>query len=352
MHSITSTTPLAPNQLLATAGYPAGWAIQGDVSTSVRDVRGGKAYSYRFAARPQSLDLPALYAASRVRKLRPLAPRKTSRGAVLLFSDLQVGKTDHRGGTAELIARLARIRAELGARLKTRPVDRILLADLGDGIESFSNTAGQAFTNDRSLPEQLDIYATELYEMVKLAARHAPVDVTVVPSNHSAWRAGKQALGRPGDDFGLTVHHLVQRATDAARLPVKFHAPDVWEEALAVDFMGTLVGMHHGHQAASGRFGAWVAKQVAGGGALAECELILSGHFHTLVQEQIGRLTNGRARWHVQATCTDNGSSWWRNGSGVGDSDAGLTVLEVARRGGFQVGSVDVLYGDSVTAHR
>ena len=74
MHSITSTTPLAPNQLLATAGYPAGWAIQGDVTTSVRDTRGGKSYSYRFAARPQSLDLPALYGASRAPRLPPPAP--------------------------------------------------------------------------------------------------------------------------------------------------------------------------------------------------------------------------------------------------------------------------------------
>lgn len=294
--------------------------------------------------------LPALYAASRARKLRSVVRRANGRGRVLLFADLQVGKTDHRGGTAEFLQRMACVRAELDAELKANPVERILIADLGDGIEGFNSTASEMFTNDRSLPEQLDLYATELYEMVKVAARHAPVDVLVVPSNHASWRAGKQSLGRPSDDFGIYVHKQVEKLTQVAGLDVTFNYPGIFDETITVSFVGRRIGATHGHQAGPSSFPTWFAKQMSGGGPLADAEIVISGHYHSFMVQQLGRLTSGLARWWVQATCLDNGSSWWKNAGGMGDSDAGMTTFLVNRTAGFQLGSTDVLYGQDVEA--
>ena len=339
-----------PDEQLDAAGLdPEAWEIVQTVS--IKQSRDGDiAFTLLVRERPEST-LRVLYRTARKQKLRYVKRSQGGRGLVVLWADLQYGKTDHRGGTPELVERLARIRVELEATLRVMKPEQILVADLGDPIEGFENTGSQSFTNDRSLPGQLDGAATELWLLLQLCERHCRggVSVLTVPSNHGAWRNGPQRLGKPSDDFGLMITRQVEKLAYAAGYKVAFHYPDPWSETVAVDFMGHRIAATHGHQARGGSFGEWFGQQIAGGTALAGAEVILSGHYHSLVQEQIGRLANGAPTWHVQATTLDSGSSWWTNSGGQGDSDAGLTVLEVAGHG-FDVGSVRVLYGRDVDA--
>jgi hypothetical protein len=169
----------------------------------------------------EAVDLPALYAAARHATPKSTPPYQ-DRATVIVWADPQIGKTGSRGGTAELIERSTVIRKKLDELLGERNPSAILLADAGDGIEGFESGGNPMFTNDLSLSGQLDTYGTELFEYINLAHGYAPVTVAGIPSNHAAWRCGKQNLGRPSDDLGLFMHKQVQRVTDAAGMGVSW----------------------------------------------------------------------------------------------------------------------------------
>jgi hypothetical protein len=341
--SIIDTHP-APPIVIPPAGFELSstWQIaSGEWRSSLRRT-GTKAEQ---TEEPRT-DLPALYAAARSRKPRPLRPtRLKDVGKAVLFTDLQAGKTDHRGGTVELIQRMAEKRELLDEQITRDRPSSLALLDGGDGIESFAQTAGQAFTNDLSLMDQIDVYATELYETIRMMARHGvPVTVAGVPSNHAAWRSGKQALGKPSDDWGLHVHKQVEKITQAQGLDVAFVKPaDQYSESLAFDFAGHRLGLTHGHQAGPGKFGDWFAKQAHGGGPLFDADVVATGHYHCPAYGLIGRLPNGWQRHHLQGPTLDNGSAWYRNSSGGTDSDPGLMTFDVRPGIQFDIGAVGML---------
>src|SRR5690606_33893766 len=117
--------------------------------------------------------------------------RKTSTGRtrIVVASDVQVGKTDHRGGTGELLERVDSVLARLDDEMKANPCDDVVIVDPGDLTEGFENVASQGFTNDLSFPEQLRYARVILTEIVtRAAAHHERTRVATVPSNHGAWR--------------------------------------------------------------------------------------------------------------------------------------------------------------------
>ena len=216
-----------------------------DYKLSIRAIAyGADLFSNRMSATPDlarkakaeaeaaRLYLPALYAEAARTRIKPHPPRTGKSTTVVVFADPQVGKRDSRGGTPELIARLAVTRAKLAAYIEAGDSANYVLADVGDGTESFENVASQAHLNDLSFPDQVDMYATERWKFETLMARYGPVDSLAVPSNHGAWRAGKNVLGKPTDDWGIHVHRrLAERAADTGQ-PITHHFPEEWNESL------------------------------------------------------------------------------------------------------------------------
>jgi hypothetical protein len=203
------------------------------------------------------------------------------------------------------------------------------------GRQGFENTGSQAHTNDRSFPEQLDDAQAILAQFVtRVAARHRRTRVATVPSNHGAWRKGKDRLGRPGDDFGIMTHRSIARVMEVSgRDDVGFVIPDPWSEALAIQVRGAVVGMAHGHQVSKpDGVPDWWARQTHGGGPLAAASILITGHFHHLRVQSTGSI-DGRDRWWLQAPTLDNGSAWFRNGSGGSDSEAGLLTFTIGDDG-------------------
>ena len=284
----------------------------------------------------EQIDYPGLLRT--IRQNRPARPRKatTSRTRVVVASDAQIGKVDDRGGTPELLARIDAILTVLDAEMKRLPCDDAVTLDPGDLTEGFENTAQQAHTNDRSLPEQLDLAQVVLSEIVgRIAARHpGGVRVATVPSNHGAWRRGKDRLGKPSDDFGIMVHRAVARQyAFAGRDDVSWVIPESWDESLALQVRGAIVGMAHGHQVTQpNQLPVWWAKQTHGGGPLAAASILITGHFHHLRVEPSGQIDR-RDRWWMQAPTLDNGSSWFRNAGGGSDSEPGLLTFTVDDEG-------------------
>ncbi|WP_156371737.1 hypothetical protein [Microbacterium sp. Leaf203] len=331
---VLSPVALDERGMLAEAGFdPDMHIIDGAVATTVN----ARGFTYRFKAVRVVHDLPALHATASRRRNAPYKVQPvTGLGEVVVYADAQWGKTASGGGSPETIERSARVRGHIVQRLRRKAPAEIALVDLGDGIESFNNVASQAFTNDLSLPQQIDAYATDVFLWVEALARIAPVTVTVVPSNHSAWREGKQTLGRPEDDFGIMVHRLVERQARAARLDATWVYPQPFDETVTVTVVGHIIGAAHGHQAAPQGLVKWWTGQTFGRQAIADAEVLLTGHYHHLALQAVGE-----RRWWVQAPTLDGGSDWYRAKSGL-DTPPGVLTFSVRRDTGFDVGSLDL----------
>jgi hypothetical protein len=345
-----TTGPIPPvatdNDLLIQFGYdPEEIEIVGTVNQWRKQLKNGEwRVSYYFKHRPKttSLDLPALYQAAGKKKQRPARGARTQKTLVVALSDMQIGKTGSRGGTPELLERLHETRARLEVLLEDVKPEHLVLAEVGDLFEGFESGGNPAFTNDLSLAQQMDMASTEVYEFVKLMERYGPVDVLCVPSNHTAWRNGKQNLGNPQDDLGLFVHQQVEKVAKAAGLNASWHYPAPYDEAIIHQVRGTVLGVVHGNQYGPGAAPTYWAKQQHGGQPVGSADILLTGHYHVLTVIPTGRNPyTARSKWWLQAPTIDNGSDWFRNKAGQ-DSDPGLLVFAIDDDG-FNLQSLAVI---------
>lgn len=286
-----------------------------------------------------TVPLPALIEASR-RKPRPSRAAPTAgRHEVVVISDFQLGKRNEQYGTPELLDVLAGKVAALDEHLKRVKPERIHLFDLGDLIEGDQTGAVSERMLDLSHPEQLDAGATMVYEFANVCEKHAPTEVVAVPSNHTRWRAGKQNLGKPTDDYGLHIHRQVRDRMEGRRITWTF--PNEWDESVTVNVNGLNIGATHGHQYGTGGAAKWWAGQIHGGNALARADVLLTGHYHHLTILPTGRNLDGVQKWWVQAPHCEAGSAWFRNSSGE-SSDGGILTFAVTEPR-FDVGSLTIL---------
>lgn len=304
-------------------------------------------YSGRFA-RLTTADLEADEAANLLRLIKRKKNKPSTDNAtcarVVIISDPQVGKVDHRGGTAELLERVAYFRNELDQIMADQPCAEAVVLDAGDLIEGFENTKGQMHGNDLSLPSMLKVSRAILTDIIgTVAARHASTRVATVPSNHSAWRSGSGYLGTPADDFGIDCHRAVSEVFAHANQSVEWVWPETWDQSVALNIAGARVGVTHGHYAKQRRFKEWLAGQALGSTVLADCDIIISGHYHSFLLEGVGYL-NGRERTHLQAPTMDNGSEWWRAITGD-DSAPGLLTFTITNG---QIGNLRLIQHTTV----
>lgn len=334
------------NALLREFGYnPDEIEIIGTINQWRKQMPDGEwRVSYYFKHRPRTAnwDLPALYQAAKRKPKTKAACTPNSRTTVVALSDAQIGKTGSRGGTPELVDRLYEKRELLDKHLRKVKPESLVLAEAGDLFEGFESGGNPMFTNDLSLAQQIDMAVTEVYEFVVLMAKYGPVNVMCVPSNHTAWRNGKQNLGRPGDDLGLLAHRQVEKVAKAAGIDATWHYPPEYDEATVLSVRGTNVGMVHGNQYNHGGAGKWWAQQQHGGQPVGSADILIGGHYHVLNVIPTGRNPHtGRSKWFVQAPTLDNGSDWFRNRAGE-DSDPGLLVFDITDEG-FDLQSLTVL---------
>lgn len=303
------------------------------------------AWRYRFAViqAVEFIDLPNMYAAARTRPRKPVVARHDPRHTIVVFADPQFGKVGRRGGTPELHDRMQEKRELIAGTLKKRRPTSVALLDGGDGFEGFNSGGNPMFMNDLSLADQMDAYGTELMELVHVLYPYGPLSKLAVPSNHTAWRNGKQLLGKPGDDLGLYVHRQVDKEIRAAKLKnVTSVYPEPFDESVAYDAMGTVIGLVHGNQFGPGQAVNWWEKQTFGAQAIAKADILVTGHYHTFGAGVGGRNPHTeRQRWWLGAPTVDNGSDWYRTTAGR-DSDPGILVFDVTDNG-FDMQSLTIL---------
>lgn len=300
------------------------------------------AYKFTIMARGFSVDLPALY--NEVRKAKGIKPKPATGEAtvVVCWADIQTGKVDHLGGLEELLLRLEDKRTSLNEYLKSHKFDSIIVADVGDIIEGFSNYEGQFRNNALSLMDQVDVAATELWKTVQLCAKYSHVDMLSIPSNHCAWRKGGKSLaGKPTDDWGLHINKRLERHAEEIKLDASFHRPEGFDEVLQFDTRGTTIALAHGHQVNNpDQIKNWWAKMTHSG--VLSADILITGHFHFPSLRPSGRDNKtGRSRWHIQCPTLDNGSAWWKFKQGE-DGDPALAVFLI-NNDGFDISSFSLL---------
>ena len=336
------------DEFLRSAGYdPAVYEVVGNtVKTSKWQQREGGEWltSFRFTFRLKavSIDLPLLFA--QARKTKPSTPPLTASEKVFVVipADYQVGKVDSRGGTKELIERVFASYARIEKKLKAGKYERIVVIDGGDIIESISNKTNmqQLATNDLSVPQQVDLAAALMWDLLKITTKYAPTTYASVGSNHCQQRVNGQVVGRPGvDDWGIVISQQLARLSREVGLPVTFLIPQPEDESLAFDPFGDgyhILGVWHGHQAArpEGQV-AWWEKQSFGHQPIAAATIGISAHFHHLAIKELGKAHHGGSRYWIQASTSDSGSSWYRRSSGS-DSAPGIVCFELEKEVAFQ----------------
>jgi len=283
--------------------------------------------------------LPSLFEAARKKTRDVNFKTRSDRTEVVVISDFQIGKVNENGGWPELLDVLMEKVALLDAHLRKVKPKRIKLFDLGDLLEGDQTGAGPERNLDLSHPEQLDAGATILYEFVNVCVKYAETEVATVPSNHTRWRDGKQNLGKPGDDYGIHIHRQVEKQFAGRR--VSWVYPKAWDESLLVDVDGLRVGLFHGHLLAKGKGNEWWAKQMHGGGAIAQADVLLTGHYHHFYAMPTGRNFNGVQKWWLQAPHCETGSAWFRNQTGE-SSDGGIMTFGVVD-GTFSMSRLQIL---------
>lgn len=301
------------------------------------------AYRFRFKKRVgTNPDLPLLYAEAK--KTRKPVPKATETGKVFVacLADFQVGKVDYRGGSKELVQRVLASYDRIEAQLKRGKYERIFALDLGDIIEGIENAANmsQLQGNDLSVMQQVDLAASLVWDFLKMATKYAPVTYASIGSNHCQWRVNKQAIGKPGkDDWGIVILQQLRRLATEVGLPVDFLVPHEEEESLIFDAFGDgfhLVGIAHGHQFSRPENAiTWWRQNTFGNQTISAASILLTAHFHHLRVVEAGQSHNGGSRFWVQATTSDNGSSWFKRVSGE-DSVPGITCLELSKGQHYQ----------------
>jgi hypothetical protein len=303
--------------------------------------------SYRFTFRQKATDLNLpLLIAEGLKKAKPVKPGKVNpRALVILWSDLQVGKVDYRGGTEQLLERVATMQSKLIEQVKREKPERVVFADLGDTVENFYNANGpqQTYSNDLSIMEQVDVATTLAWQTIRSIAELVP-DITYasVGSNHCQFRMNGKTIGKPTDDWGVFIgRQLARLAQETGMKHIRFVEPQPNDESLALDVFGDgfhILGIAHGHQVnRPDAMGDWWRKQSFGRQPVADASILVHGHFHHLRVTELGSVTRGdtnTSRFMIMAPTMDNGSGWYKMRSGE-DSVPGLATLVLEKNVDF-----------------
>jgi hypothetical protein len=294
------------------------------------------AVKVRWRSKKSSINLPLLY--SLAKKTKPPITKTVAPGKALivLWSDLQVGKVDHRGGIETMLARVAETQSKLIKLVKQTKPERIIFSDVGDVLEGFTSKMDtqQSYSNDLSIMQQVDLATSLAWESLKQLVKYAPVTYLSVGSNHCQFRINKQQVGSATDDWGIHIGRTLARLSKEVGLDITFHEPAKHDESLALDVFGDgyhVLGMVHGHQANRPEgIPDWWRKQSFGKQSVTAATVLVSGHFHHLRVQELGSTSRGTSRFWVQAATLDNGSNWWRLNSGE-DSQPGLVCFVLER---------------------
>lgn len=257
---------------------------------------------------------------------KPTGPVNDQTGdltAVYSIGDTQYGKDD----TPAIVERVLRTFNEavehhiyLQSKYK---IGQIALPQIGDCIEGMTSQKGKVMgRHDIGVAQQVQVGRRVLMAQIKSMAQYAPkIIVPVVPGNHD--EVQRFLVSRPEDSWQIEIVRAVEDAcleNEFLKDRVEFRYPALDDSTLCVNLSGTLYGMAHGHQKTN--MVSWWSGQVMGKCSVANADILNVGHLHHYDVQSVGR------RLFIQNPAMDNGSSWFRDKSGL-ESHPGIVSLVV-----------------------
>ena len=263
-----------------------------------------------------------------VKKWRPSKTIKHTGelSAIYAIGDTQYGK-DGGDGTDGTVRRVLNSIDESVNRHKEllksgRNIGAICLPQLGDCIEGSSSQHGKILgRSDLGVTQQVRLGRRILMNWVKaFVPLSERLIVPVVPGNHD--EPHRIVMTDPVDSWQVEVVAAVQDACaeNPALEHIEFRYPERDNSTLAIDLNGVILGMAHGHQARD--LPKWWAGQATGRTAIGSADILMTGHFHHFIAQQVG------PRLWLQVPAMDGGSAWFRNSKGL-ESPTGIVSLVV-----------------------
>ena len=279
-----------------------------------------------------------------IREIKKHKPRQQKQltgeaSLVVVASDWQVGKKDG-DGLKGLISRWLQAIDDVEWRLKElkkigRPIDSITVLCLGDLVEGCDGHYDiQTFTVEEDRRNQVKIARRLLRDALIRWSKLVPsVTVAAIGGNHGENRKNGKAFTTLNDNDDVALVEQIAEifaANPEAYGHVRFAIPSD-ELSLTVEVHGKIIGISHGHLARSsgsveGKLKSWIAGQALGRQSIGDCDILVTGHYHTF------KLADwGGVKW-LQAPALDGGSVWWRQAKGE-VADAGVLTFLVSKTG-------------------
>jgi predicted phosphodiesterase len=214
------------------------------------------------------------------------------------------------------------------------------LGDLVEGCDGHYDI--QTFTVEVDRRDQVKIARRLLRDALIRWSKLVPeITVAAIGGNHGENRKNGKSFTTLADNDDVALVESVAEifgANPEAYGHVKFAIPTD-ELSLTLEVKGKIVGITHGHLARGGtgpeaKLRRWIADQTLGRQAIGDCDILVSGHYHSLKMADWGGV-----KW-IQAPALDGGSIWWRQSTGeIADvgvltflvSNAGVTDLQLLR---------------------
>lgn len=279
-----------------------------------------------------------------IREIKKHKPREQKQltgeaSLVVVAADWQVGKRDG-DGLKGLISRWLQAIEDVEWRLKElkkigRPIDSITVLCLGDLVEGCDGHYDiQTFTVEEDRRNQVKIARRLLRDALIRWSKLVPsITVAAVGGNHGENRKNGKAFTTLNDNDDVALVEQVAEifaANPEAYGHVRFAIPSD-ELSLTIEVHGKIIGISHGHLARNagsveGKLKNWIAGQALGRQSIGDCDILVTGHYHTF------KLADwGGVKW-LQAPALDGGSVWWRQSTGE-IADAGVLTFLVSKTG-------------------
>jgi len=249
---------------------------------------------------------------------------------VLPIGDWQIGKDDGDG----LEGTVARIEASFDSVLNRvkflrkagYEIGHLLVASLGDLGEGCSgHYEQQTFSVALDRRDQNKVVRRLARNaLMKWATEFEFVTVAAVAGNHGENRRGSKSYTTTNDNDDVAIWEAVAE-TLSVRPDlyghINWHLPQ-GELSISVQVGSKIIGLAHGHQARSGDIVKWWQGQALGNRAVADADILLTGHFHHTKCVEVSK-----GRWHIQCPSMDGGSNWFEESAGKGSTAGQLTFL-------------------------
>lgn len=272
-----------------------------------------------------------------IKKHKPHKPKEIAGDAslVVCVADWQTGKRDG-DGLKGLVGRWLDAIDDVEFRLKElkkigRSIDSITVLCLGDLVEGCDGHYDiQTFTVEVDRRDQIKIARRLLRDaLIKWSKLVPSITVAAIGGNHGENRKNGKAFTTLGDNDDVALVESVAEifaANPEAYGHVNFAIPTD-ELSLTLEVHGKIIGITHGHLARSGSGGVesklrrWIADQTLGRQKIGDCDILVSGHYHSFKFADWGGV-----KW-LQAPALDGGSVWWRQSTGEVAEVGVLTFL-------------------------